>query len=58
MPPGAGVAMMRVAAVIWFREIRMPETLPPGTVIPWPPVPPLPADELESLPRNELEPPT
>jgi hypothetical protein len=44
----------------WSREIRMPETLPPGTSLgtatPCPPIPPLPADEL-ALPRNELEPP-
>jgi hypothetical protein len=54
LPPGAVVTE---GGPDWFREIRMPETFPPGTVIPWPPVPPLPADELESLPRNELEPP-
>ena len=44
----------------WFREIRMPEALPPNTppdaVTFQPPVPPLPAprNELEAAPR-ELE---
>ena len=44
----------------WFREIRVPEALPPGmlltTVTSPPEIPPLPADELESASRNELEP--
>ena len=44
----------------WYREIRMPEALPPAmlltTVMPQPPAPPLPADELDPAPRNELDP--
>jgi len=44
----------------YFREIRMPEAPPPGTllntVISRPPIPPLPADELAPAPRKELGP--
>jgi hypothetical protein len=43
----------------WYREIRMPETLPPAmlltTVMPQPSAPPLPAAELDPAPRNELD---
>jgi hypothetical protein len=50
LPPGAVVIE---GGPDWFREIRMPEALPPGaplnTLASQPPVPPLP------VPRNELE---
>jgi hypothetical protein len=40
----------------WFREIRVPEELPPGMLLTTVTSPPLPADELDPAPRNELEP--
>lgn len=59
LPPGA---VLIEGGPDWFREIRMPEALPPpsaplNAVTSQPPVPPLPAprNELEAAPRNELE---
>jgi hypothetical protein len=59
LPPGA---VLIEGGPGWFREIHMPETVPPCTpfstsAAPRPPIPPLPADELEPLSRNELVPP-